>query len=418
MSIAVGSDSRSRDVGLISLDEACRRAASYAEPLGRIERIALVDAMDRVLAEDVRATLALPPFDQSAMDGYAFAAASIKRIGAGLPVALRVPAGSQAPALPSGAAARVFTGSPVPVGADTVVMQEHVLRKGMHVVLDGLPRPGSNIRRRGEDIAVGELMLRTGQRLGPHHIALLAAQGLDEISVCQTPRALIISTGDELRQPGESLGEASIYDSNRPMLLALARRAGLVVFDGGCVPDSREAISRRLTDFADKVDLVVTTGGASIGEADHSAGALTASQATFEVLRMAVRPGKPAIVGRLKGAAYLGLPGNPVAALVSWLTLGNAMIAALSGSIWQRRRGFEVVVSSRLERSQGRTEFVPARLIHADAGIRLEISGRGGAARLKPLIHADGLAEIDATMGNLDHGDKVHFHPFRGGFSV
>ena len=416
--MTIGGDFRSRDVGLMSLDEACLRAASYASALGKVERIALADAMDRVLAEDVHAPLALPPFDQSAMDGYAFAAASVKRIGNELPVELRVPAGSRAVALPSGAAARVFTGSPVPDGADTVVMQEHVLRKGGHIAFDGLPRLGSNIRRRGEDIAAGELMLRAGQRLGPHHIALLAAQGLDEIKVSQAPRVLVISTGDELRQAGEPLGEASIYNSNRPMLLALARQAGVVAFDGGCVRDSSEAIARRLADFADRVDLVVTTGGASIGEADHSAGALAASHAAFEVLRLAVKPGKPAIVGRLKGAAYLGLPGNPVAASVSWLTLGNAMIAQLSGSPWRRRRGLEVAISSRFERSPGRTEFVPARLVTADAGVRLEILGRGGAARLKPLIHADGLAEIEAAAGNLDPGDKVHFHPFRGGFSV
>ncbi len=288
----------------------------------------------------------------------------------------------------------------------------------MHIVLEGLPRPGSNIRRRGEDIAAGELILRTGQRLGPHHIALLASQGLDEINVRQKSRALIISTGDELRQPGESMGDASIYDSNRPMLLALARQAGLFVVDGGCVPDSREAIARRLADFAERVDIVVTTGGASVGEADYSAGALAVSQAAFEVLRMSVRPGKPAIVGRLNGTAYLGLPGNPVAALVSWLALGNAMIAALSGTAWRRRCGLAVAVSSSFERSPGRTEFVPARLVLADGSMQLEILGRGGAARLKPLIHADGLAEIDARMGNLEPGDKVHFHPFRGGFSV
>ncbi len=418
MSIAAGADALSRDSVLISLDEACRKAATYAAPHQGTERIALIDAMERVLAEDVHATVALPPFDQSAMDGYAFAASSINRIDMDLAVAMRVTAGSLAPALPPGAAARVFTGSPVPAGADTVVMQEHVVRKGGRIVVDGLPRPGSNIRRRGEDIAAGELMLRAGQRLGPHHVALLAAQGLDAVSVRHAPRILIASTGDELRQPGEALGEASIYDSNRPMLLAMTRQAGFTVFDGGCIPDSREAIADRLADFAGAVDLVVTTGGASVGEADHSAGALARSEAVFEVLRMAVRPGKPAIVGRLNGAAYLGLPGNPVAALVSWLTLGSAMIAALSGTAWRRRRGLEVAVSSRFERMPGRTEFAPARLISTDAGLRLEILGRGGAARLKPLIHADGLAEIAASKGSLEIGDGVNFHSFRGGFSA
>jgi molybdopterin molybdotransferase len=410
------SDRRVRDFGLILLDEACRRAALYAKPIERVERVPIVDAINRVLAEEIRANIALPPFDQSAMDGYAFAAASIERIETELPVTVRVAAGSRAAALPAGSAARIFTGSAIPAGADTVVMQEHVRRRGAHVVVDGPVRSGSNIRRRGEDIAAGEVLLDAGQRLGPHHIALLAAQGIVDVCVRHVPRVVIASTGDELRQPGEPLGEASIYDSNRPMLLALARQAGLVIVDGGCIPDNRVAIANRLADFADTADLIVTTGGASVGEADHSAAALATADAPFEVLKMAVKPGKPAVVGHLSRAAYLGLPGNPVAALVSWLTLGGAMIAALSGTTWRRRRGSLVAVVSTFERGPGRNEFVPARLVATDRGTRLEILGRGGSARLKPLIHADGLAEIDVDAGTIEPGDSVQFHSFRDGF--
>ena len=232
------------------------------------------------------------------------------------------------------------------------------------------------------------------------------------------PRVVIASTGDELRQPGEPLGEASIYDSNRPMLLALARQAGLATVDGGCIPDNRAAIAERLSDFAALADLIVTTGGASVGEADHSVTALATAEAPFAVLKMAVKPGKPAIIGHLGQAAYLGLPGNPVAALVSWLTLGNAMIAALSGTAWRRRRGSSVPVISTFERGPGRNEFVPARLVATDVGTRLEILGRGGSARLKPLIHADGLAEIDVEAGSIEPGDSVQFHPFRDGFTI
>lgn len=407
-----------REAELISLDGACRRALQYCTPIDRVERLPLVDAIDQVLAEEIRAAVAMPPFDQSAMDGYALAAAAIKRLDAELPVVSRVPAGTFAPALPAGAAARVFTGSPVPAGADTVVMQEHVRRKGVCIALDGLPRPGSNIRRRGEDIAAGELLLRPGQRLGPHHIGLLAAQGVAEVRVRCRPRVVIASTGDELRQPGERLSDAAVYDANRPMLLALVRQAGLAVVDGGCIPDNLDVIALRLAEFADEAEFVVTTGGASIGEADHAAGALNSSQAHFEALRIALKPGKPAIVGRVKRAAYLGLPGNPVAALVSWLTLGHAMLAALAGVAHHRRQGVQVPIVAGFERAPGRNEFVPARLVQTDLGIRLEILGRGGSARLKPLIHADGLAEIDAAAGSLSPGDSVSFHSFRGGFSV
>ena len=334
------SDRRVRDFGLISLDDACRRAALYAKPIERVERVPIVDAINRVLAEEVRANIALPPFDQSAMDGYAFAAASIERIETDLPVVVRVAAGSRAPALPAGSAARIFTGSAIPAGADTVVMQEHVRRRGSHVVVDGPVRPGSNIRRRGEDIAPGELPSRRRTAGRPR-----------TTSRCLRPRGLSTSpfvmsrVSSSHRQAMNSGNRANrsarrrFTTSNRPMLLALARQAGLAIVDGGCIPDNRVAIANRLADFADTADLIVTTGGASVGEADHSAAALATADAPFEVLKMAVKPGKPAVVGHLGRAAYLGLPGNPVAALVSWLTLGGAMIAALSGTTWRRPRG-------------------------------------------------------------------------------
>jgi molybdopterin molybdotransferase len=417
MSIAVeGPHVRVRDLGLISLDEACRRATLHVRPIERVERVPIVYAIGRVLAERICAGIALPRFDQSAMDGYAFAAASLERVETKLPVVARVTAGTCAPDLPIGSAARIFTGSPIPAGADTVVMQEHTQRRGSHVVVEGPVRKGSNIRRRGEDIGEGEILLEAGHRLGPHHIALLAAQGIAHVSVRKIPRVVIASTGDELRQPGESLSEASIFDSNRPMLLALARQAGLDIIDGGCISDNRDAIASRLSVLAGTADLIVTTGGASVGEADHSVAALASSNSRFEVLKMAVKPGKPAIVGNFAGAAYLGLPGNPVAALVSWLTLGSAMIAAISGASWRRRRGTPLAVASTFERKPGRNEFVPARVVATLDGARLEILGRGGSARLKPLIHADGLAEIETERGSVNPGDSVQFHPFRDGF--
>ena len=419
MSIAAGgADARTRDLALISLDEACRRAALHARPINRIERVALIDAIDRVLAEDLRAEVALPPFDQSAMDGYAFAAASIKWIDDELPVALHVAAGSRADALPEGTAARVFTGSPIPVGADTVVMQEHVRRKGGHIAVDGLPRLGSNIRRRGEDIATGELLLEAGQRLGPHHIALLAAQGLAEVGVCPRPRVLILSTGDELRQPGDTLERSGC------LRLESADAAGARASGGSLGRGRRLHVRQPRRDCASTGRVRQKRGfhrhdrrrvswrGRSFRERPHS------NRSGF---RNAADGGEAWQAGHRRASERSRIsrsPGNPVAALVSWLTLGHAMIAALSGTPWRRQSGIRVPVISGFERAAGRNEFVPARLIHADAGQQLEILGRGGSARLKPLIHADGLAEIGATTGTLEPGDDVNFHPFRGGFSV
>jgi molybdopterin molybdotransferase len=405
-----------RGQALIPLDEACRRAVFHVRPLDRREGIAIADGLGRVLAEDIRARTALPPFDQSAMDGYAFAAAAIRGIGSELAVVSRITAGSRSPSLAAGEAARVFTGAPIPAGADTVVMQEHVRRAGSCVVVDGPLRPGSNLRRRGEDVAEGESLLEAGQRLDARHLAVLAAQGISHIDVLRRPRIAIVSTGDELRQPGEALGEASVYDSNRPMLLALSRQAGLDVLDGGSIEDDPQAIALRLSALADSADLVVSTGGASVGDADHATSALAGTGASFEVLKMALKPGKPAVVGRIKQAAYLGLPGNPVSALVSWLTVGDAMISRLCGAKAGRRIGYPMTIVSTFQRRPGRTEFVPARVLATDAGPRLEILGRGGSARLKPLIQADGLAEIAASAGSLDPGDGVLFHPFRSAF--
>ena len=403
---------------LISLDEACEKAAHHVTPIDRHEGVSLLDAMDRVLAEQIFARIALPPFDQSAMDGYAFAASSIGRIEAELSIVSRIAAGGSSGPLPAGTAARIFTGAPIPRGADTVVMQEHVRRDGSRLKIDDPVRPGSNVRRHGEDIAKGELLLHSGLRLDARHLALLAAQGFSKVQVLKRPRVVIVSTGDELRQPGETLGEAGVYDSNRTMLLALARRAGLDAIDGGNILDDAQAMALRLSALAESSDLIVTTGGASIGEEDHSAAALAASGSTVETLKIAIKPGKPAVVGRIGHAAYLGLPGNPVSALVAWLTVGSAMISKLYGMMPQRRIGYSIATVSAFERKVGKAEFVPGRLVSTDRGLRVEILGRGGSARLKPLIHADGLAEIGASAGNLSPGDYVLFHSFRGGFAT
>jgi molybdopterin molybdotransferase len=405
-----------RDQTLLSLDMACRRAAAFVQPLDRHEHVPIAEALGRVLTESVTAAVALPPFDQSAMDGYAFAASSIEGIETELTIAVRIAAGGESMPIAAGMAARVFTGAPIPKGADTIVMQEHVRRQGARLFVDGPVRPGSNVRRRGEDIAEGESLLERGLRLEAHHLALLGAQGVSHIAVLRRPRVVVISTGDELRQPGESLGPANIFDSNRPMLLALARQAGLEAIDGGCVADNAEVIARQLSAFASIADLIVTTGGASVGEADHSASALALSGASFDVLKIALKPGKPALVGRFGQTAFLGLPGNPFSALVSWLTLGNAMVAALCGTAPPRRIGSPMSLISAFERRPGRTEFVPARVLSTDADPRIEILGRGGSARLKPLLQADGLVEIAASAGSLRPGDQVLFHSFRNGF--
>ncbi|SCY92906.1 gephyrin-like molybdotransferase Glp [Microvirga guangxiensis] len=412
-------DACSEGPSLVDIDTACARAAAYADPIAETETVAVHGAGGRTLAEDVSAGVAMPAFDQSAMDGYAVALGdTMLPAGTRLPVVGRIPAGEAAVPLSPGHAVRVFTGAPLPAEADAVLMQEHGWRDGDDLVLHRMLRSGDNIRRRGEDIERGDSLLSWGVRLDARHVALLSAQGRSAVAVLRRPRVAVISTGSELIQPGSSLVGPSVYDSNRPMVMTLAAQAGLDVVDGGWVRDDPDALAAILQEVSTQCDLVVTTGGASVGEEDHSAPAVARAGGACETLRIALKPGKPAVVGRIGAAAYLGLPGNPVAALVSWLILGGAVVAALEGRPFRRRPGCPMPAASRFERRPGRTEFAPGRLVGDGGSPAVEILGRGGSARLRPLVEADGLVEIHPLHAPVEAGDVILFHPFRDGFAV
>lgn len=405
--------------GLIPVDVACALAARYATRIVGHANVPVQRAGGRTLAEEVVAAIPLPAFDQAAMDGYAMALGGemIPR-GTSMPIGGRVAAGDTASALPIGKAVRIFTGAPLPAGADAVVMQEHASLAGEEVRVHQIVRPGDNVRRQGEDICAGDVLLAPGMRLDARHLALLAAQGRSTVLVRRRPRIGVISTGNELRQPGEQLDPATLFDCNRPMIMAFAEQAGLEVVDGGWVRDHPASIADALGRIAADCDLVLTTGGASVGEEDHSAAAAGIAGASFETLRIALKPGKPAVVGRIGTCAYLGLPGNPVSALVSWLLLGGAVVAVLEGRPFQRRTGCPIRVASHFQRRPGRAEFAPAKLVAGQDGPEVEILGKGGSARLRPLVEADGLVEIHPLHAPVEPGSTVAYHPFRDGFSV
>lgn len=405
---------RAKPAGLLSVDEACARAASLIRPITGTETVPLAAAVGRVLAAPLMARIAIPPFTQSAMDGYALRAGQGLAEATTLVVTDRVAAGHGGRPVGEGEAARIFTGAPLPPGTDAVIMQEHVRRDAGTITIGRAMRAGDNVRPRGEDIDPPESILDQGTRLDARHIGLIAAQGYREVDLVRRPVIAVVSTGDELRQPGEDLAPASIYDSNRLMLLALISAAGFAAEDGGWVPDRSEAIAGRLTSLAGGCDLIVTTGGASAGEADHSAAALRLAGGVGEALKIALKPGKPAVVGRIGATGYLGLPGNPVASMVSWMLLGRAMASALVGARPQRDRGYPVRSLSWFRRRPGRTEFVPSILASDEQGrAGIEILGRGGSARLRPLVIADGFAEIAAGNEGVAPGDELRFHPFR-----
>lgn len=402
-------------IALLSIDAGMARAAAQASPIPCVETTPLVRAEGRVLAQTVRATRDCPSFDQSAMDGYAVAAAENGLAeGARLQVIGRIPAGRAGAAVQGGAAARIFTGAPMPPGADAVVMQEHVDRTGDVIALGRPVFPGSHVRRRGEDVAYGTTLSQPGLRVDARHVALFAAQGIASVVVRRRVRAAVLSTGDELREAGDAFPDGpAVPDTNRPMLLALLARAGVEVVDGGRVQDDPDAIGRALSALAGTCDLVVTTGGASVGEEDHAARALARAGGAGEALKLGLKPGKPAVVGRIGGAVYLGLPGNPVSALVSWSLLGRAVVARLEGRPFARPAGFRVPLASPFVRKPGRIEFLPARLVTDDGEPALSVLG-GTSARLAPLVEADGFAELPASFASGAMGQRVAFHPFAG----
>ncbi len=411
-----GCDSRDLDHGLIGIDEALARIAAHVVPVGRTEALSLDRAFGRILARPVRSRSMAPAFDTAAMDGYAIATSALT--GAGpwvLPVVARVPAG-QAPSTPvAGAvAARIFTGAPIPSGADAVVMQEEVRRDGEAICLSRRPEPGLNIRRAGSDMALGATVLDKGQRLGPREIAACAAAGAGILRVRRRLRVALLVTGDELRRAGGARGAAQIWDVNTPMLTASLAAADVDVVASAHGADSPAGLVRQLGDMAAQADLVITTGGISVGEEDHVKPAVLALGGETLFSGVAIKPGKPVSAGRIGKALWLGLPGNPVSAFVTWQVFGLALIRALSGERIGAPTRRHVVTASEIRRKPGRCELRPARLAGFD-GRGLEIVRFEDAThspRVGLLSQADGLMFLPAGTECLPAGALVEFQPF------
>lgn len=397
---------------MMSVDDAVATIASRVTAVAEVETVALADADGRVLASDVVAPLALPPFTNSAVDGYALAS---RDLPAGEPRAFvvsgRVVAGGAAPqAATVGKAVRIFTGAPMPAGADTVFMQEDVqLDAQGRVVLPSGLAPGANVRPAGEDVAAGAIGLRAGARLRPQDIALLAAFGLTQVTVRRRLRVAVLSTGDEVVAPGAARGAAQLYDSNRVMLSVMLRRLGCVVNDVGIVGDDPAALAAALAAAADTADLVVTSGGVSTGEEDHVKAGLE-SIGNLVLWRMAIKPGRPVAMGVVKGAALIGLPGNPVASFVTFVHVVRPTIAALAGEAWRRPVALPVRAAFSYRKKKGRREYVRARLRRGgDGQLEAVKFPREGAGLLSSLVETDGLVELGEDVTQVAAGDVVGF---------
>lgn len=404
-------DSEAFGGALMTLEQAGERVAALVQPVGGTQVLMLADADGRVLAQDVVAGLDLPPFANSAVDGYAVRFADLAAAGeTRLPVAGRVAAGADAGSVSTqGVAVRVFTGAPMPPGADTVFMQEDVALEGGVALLPAGLANGANARPAGEDIARGTVAAMAGQRLRPQDLALLSALGLTEVTVRRRPRVAVFSTGDELAEPGTPLAPAAIYDANRALLRAMVVRAGAEVIDLGILRDERDSLARNLAQAAGDCDLILTSGGVSTGEEDHVKAAVE-REGELAFWRIGIKPGRPVALGRVGATPFIGLPGNPVAVFVTFAFVARAMIARLAGTEPTRPVALPVRLGFAYRKKEGRREYVRVSLEPAADGIMLAHKHpQDGAGVLTSLTRTDGLVELAEDLTVIGEGTIVPF---------
>ncbi|PKO86600.1 MAG: molybdopterin molybdenumtransferase MoeA [Betaproteobacteria bacterium HGW-Betaproteobacteria-12] len=396
---------------MLSFEQALAKLLAAARPVEEIRSLPLTAAAGRVLAVAQQSTVASPPLDNSAMDGYAVRVADITAAGVCLPVSQRIPAGRIGNTLLPGTAARIFTGAPVPPGADAVVMQERCEHGDTGVVINHLPRVGENIRRAGEDIAIGAEILPAGIKLRPQDIALAASAGLPELPVYRRLRVGVFFTGDELVQPGEPLPPGGIYNSNRYALRALLEGLGCEVRDLGTVPDTLAATRAALRKAAADNDLIVTSGGVSVGEEDHVKPAVEA-EGQLDMWKIAIKPGKPLAFGEVRRdggkAWFIGLPGNPVSAIVTFLIMVRPFVLRLQGVADVTPRSFTLRADFAWLRPDARAEFLRGRM-NETGGV--ELYPNQGAGVVTSLCWGDGLVLNPPGLA-INPGDAVRFVPF------
>ena len=390
--------------GVLSVDEALDRVLAGARAVAETETVPTLSAAGRVLAAAQRSTMNVPPLDNSAMDGYALRLADLKGTEPRLRVAQKILAGSVGGALAAGTAARIFTGAPIPEGADAVVMQEHVASEGDGIVVKKLPRPGEWIRRVGSDIREGDAILSAGTRLRPQDTGLAASIGIASLPVYRRVRLGLFFTGDELVMPGDPLPPGRIYNSNRFTLNGLAQAFDCEVRDYGIVPDSLDATRQVLRRAAAECDVIVTSGGVSVGEADFVKPAVEA-EGELLMWRIAMKPGRPLAFGRVARASFIGLPGNPVSSFVTFLIFVRPFLLKTQGVAEVHPRAIQARADFDWAEPDARREF-----------LRVKWNARGGldlyhtqdSAVLTSTAWADGLVDNPAERA-IRAGDLVKF---------
>ncbi|KQZ93834.1 molybdopterin biosynthesis protein MoeA [Mesorhizobium sp. Root157] len=400
---------------LLPVDEAAQLLADRLTVVEGVEDVPVVLADGRILARDLIAPLPLPPFTNSAVDGYAVRGvdlpsgekktfALVGRIQAG---------GGEIVTVGPGEAARVFTGAPMPAGADTVFMQEDVdLTHEGHVILPPGLKRGANARPAGEDVAVGQVVLRAGHRMRPQDVALAAALGQTKIEVRRRIRVAVFSTGNEIVAPGAQRGSTQLFDSNRFMLKSMLARLGCEISDLGILGDDAIATASVIKNAAAEHDLVLTSGGVSTGDADYVKTAVE-SIGTLVFWRMAIKPGRPVAMGVVGGTPFLGLPGNPVASFVTFVNVARPAIFALSGTQSGPPAAIRLRAAFTYRKKAGRREYVRASLRTAEDGtVEAMKFPREGAGLLSSLVETDGLVELRERITSVEVGETVSFLPY------
>src|SRR5580700_11084022 len=402
---------------LLPVADAERLIVERVAPVSECETVTLRDAMGRVLAEDVVAPVNVPPFDNSAVDGFAVRAANLDAKGeTRLTIVDRVAAGHDAThALRAGDAIRIFTGAPMPDGADTVFMQEDCRVDGGAVIVPAGLKLGANRRLAGEDMRSGAVALPAGRRLAVQHVALAAALGFTELSVRRRVKVALFSTGDEIVEPGSKLPGAALYDSNRYLLAGLITRLGAEVTDLGILGDDSDELARAIGIAAEDHDLVLTSGGVSTGEADHVRSAIERI-GKIVFWRVAIKPGRPVAMGVIPtsrngdGAAFVGLPGNPVAVFVTFVRVVRPLLLRLAGALPEPLVAMPARATFAYKKRSGRREYVRVILRAAPDGVIEAVKyEQDGAGVITSLTETDGLAELTEEITNVEPGATIGF---------
>jgi molybdopterin molybdotransferase len=394
---------------LLAVGEATRMMTQQVPVIAETESLPLAQCLGRVLTGDIKAPVSLPPFDNSAVDGYAVRHADVAASGeTSLKIAGRVAAGASASPLKPGEAIRIFTGAPMPAGADTVFMQEDCRLDGANVVVPTGLKAGANRRLAGEDVAAGILALPAGRRLLPADVALAAAVGLDHLTVRRRVRVALFSTGDEIAEPGKPLPAASLYDSNRYLLLGMLERLGAQTTDLGILRDDPASLGKAIADAAAGHDLVLTSGGVSTGEADHVKTAVeTIGKLVF--WRLAIKPGRPVAMGVVKGAAFVGMPGNPVAVFVTFINVVRPLILRMSGAMIEPLVPFPARALFHHKKKEGRLEYVRVTARRSGDMIEVDKHPLEGAGLLTSITRTTGMVVLPPDVLKVEPGDNVEY---------